>query len=238
MNTISVEKGSTRMIAHRGLSGIEPENTLAAFIAAGNRSYFGIETDVHVTRDGKYICTHDDTTGRVAMQNLTVENTDYEELRNICLNETDGTVGRRLFMPSLEEYIRICRKYEKTAVLELKNRIETHHIKNIVEIIRKEGYLEHTLFISFYPDNLVDLRAMEPEQPIQFLIERKHPELLSFLEKYHFGLDSDYTLLSPELIDAVHKLGHTVNCWTVNTKADAERLISWGVDFITSNILE
>lgn len=238
MNTIAIEKGTTQMIAHRGLSGIEPENTLSAFIAAGNRSYYGIETDVHVTLDGQYICTHDDTTGRVAVKNLTVENTAYEELRNTPLTEKDGTLGRRLYMPSLAEYIQTSRKYEKTAVLELKNRIPTAHIEGIVNIIRKEKYLEHTLFISFYPDNLVDLRAMLPDQPIQFLIGRQHEGLLDFLAKYRFGLDSDYQLLSPELIQAVHDLGQTVNCWTVDDKKTAEKLVGWGIDYITSNILE
>lgn len=53
------------MIAHRGVSGIECENTAAAFVTAGNRSYFGIETDVHRTADGQYIIIHDDDTKRV-----------------------------------------------------------------------------------------------------------------------------------------------------------------------------
>lgn len=52
MNTIKVNSKNTLMIAHRGMSGIELENTNAAFIAAGNRSHFGIETDVHKTADG------------------------------------------------------------------------------------------------------------------------------------------------------------------------------------------
>ena len=53
------------MIAHRGLSGLERENTCAAFIAAGNRSYYGIETDIHITRDGRFIVYHDDNTLRL-----------------------------------------------------------------------------------------------------------------------------------------------------------------------------
>ena len=55
-NTIKLEnKGHTQMIAHRGVCGLEPENTNAAFIAAGNRSYYGIESDVHKTADGKFV---------------------------------------------------------------------------------------------------------------------------------------------------------------------------------------
>ena len=49
MDTLKLDKGSIKMIAHRGLSGIERENTAAAFVAAGNHSYFGIETDVHLS---------------------------------------------------------------------------------------------------------------------------------------------------------------------------------------------
>ena len=66
MDTIKINKGSTRLIAHRGLSGLETENSIPAFVAAGNRSYYGVETDTHVTRDGRFIILHDDSTGRVA----------------------------------------------------------------------------------------------------------------------------------------------------------------------------
>ena len=48
------------MVAHRGVSGLERENTNAAFVAAGNRSYFGIETDVRPTADGHFVLLHDD----------------------------------------------------------------------------------------------------------------------------------------------------------------------------------
>ena len=49
MNTIKINKGTTLMVAHRGVSGLERENTAAAFVAAGNRSYYGVETDIHRT---------------------------------------------------------------------------------------------------------------------------------------------------------------------------------------------
>ena len=66
MDTIKIEKKNTLMVAHRGVSGLEKENTLAAFVAAGNRSYYGVETDVHRTADGKYVVIHDSDTARVS----------------------------------------------------------------------------------------------------------------------------------------------------------------------------
>ncbi len=57
MDTIKIEKKNTLMVAHRGVSGLEKENTLAAFVAADNRSYYGVETDVHRTR-GRQVRRH------------------------------------------------------------------------------------------------------------------------------------------------------------------------------------
>ena len=90
MNTIKVNKKNCLFVAHRGCSGIEKENTNAAFVAAGNRSYFGIETDIHQTIDGKYVLFHDDTTKRVAIDNMVVEESTYETLRNLILTDKDG----------------------------------------------------------------------------------------------------------------------------------------------------
>ena len=98
-----------RMVAHRGLSGLELENTASAFVAAGNRSYFGIETDVHRTSDGQFVVIHDDTTKRVALDDLRVEETTFETLRSLRLVDKDGKKGRwDLRIPSLQEYIQIC----------------------------------------------------------------------------------------------------------------------------------
>ncbi len=75
------------MIAHRGLSGIETENTMSAFVAAGNRSYYGVESDVHVTKDGKFVIFHDDTVKRVTGMDMpNIEECMFDELRSLTLN--------------------------------------------------------------------------------------------------------------------------------------------------------
>ena len=73
MDTIKFKKGNTLVIAHRGLSGIETENTNAAFVAAGNRSYYGVETDTHITSDGSFVINHDFDLRRVSGENVPVE---------------------------------------------------------------------------------------------------------------------------------------------------------------------
>ena len=104
-DTLHLASPKPRMIAHRGVSSLETENTASAFVAAGNRSYYGIETDVHRTSDGAFVIIHDDSTRRVAGDDLTVESTTLETLRSLRLMDKDGRRGRRdLMLPTLPEY--------------------------------------------------------------------------------------------------------------------------------------
>lgn len=245
MNTKRIMRKNTLMIAHRGVSGLETENTSAAFVAAGNRSYYGIETDVHRTRDGKYILIHDDFTARVAVDNLAVEESSFENLRALQLLDRDGTKGRRdLKMPSLEEYISICKRYEKTAVLEFKRTMLPDAIWEIVSIIRKMDYLDHVIFISFSLDNLIALHRKYPEQPAQLLVcadfVKGHTteQMIEILSEHHLDIDTEFTAVTADSVQKFHEAGIKVNVWTPDSIEDGGKMINYGVDFITSNILE
>ena len=219
------------------MSGIEPENSLAAFIAAGNRSYFGIETDVHRTLDGEFVITHDDQTGRVSNTDLLIESSTFAQIRNIDLKDNDGETTT-LKIPSLQEYIKICRKYKKIAVLELKNRFCAEDIRRIVDIINNMNYLEQVIFISFEAGNLKVLRSLCPDQPLQFLTERVDEGILDMLKQYRMAIDLYFEVLNKELVDRLHRENIEINVWTCDDKTSAERMIQYGVDYITTNILE
>lgn len=239
MNTIKFNSGKTKVVAHRGLSGIEKENTNVAFIAAGNRSYYGIETDVHRTLDGKFVCFHDDTTGRVCIDNMVIEETTFDTLRKLLLTDRDGIKGREdLKIPTLKEYISTCKRYEKIAVLELKNEFEKEDIARICDEINELEYLNNVIFISFAFNNLVKLREIYPEQKVQYLVDDYSDELPSILKEHSFDLDIHYKALTKERIELLHSFGIEVNCWTCDDKDSGEELASWNIDYITSNILE
>ena len=241
MNTIKIDSGNVKMIAHRGLSGLEKENTLSAFVAAGNREkYFGIETDVHKTKDGKFVIFHDDNTARVALDSLIIEETSFDTLRKLQLTDIDGKRGRiDLLIPTVEEYISVCKKYGKTCVFEFKNEFEEEDIYRLVEIFEKAEYLDNVIFISFQLINLVYLRRRYPQVNAQYLVEHQwKDEYYKDLEDNNLGLDIDHHLLTQEIVDRVHAMGKEVNVWTVNTLEDGQRVLDLGVDYITSNILE
>lgn len=237
-------KNRTRMIAHRGVSGLECENTIAAFVAAGNRSYYGIETDVHVTGDGRYIIFHDDDTTRLTGSTLEVEKTDFDTLRRMRLtNPRTGLSRADWFMPTVEEYISVCKAYHKIAVLELKNRMTPGQIGGIVRIIRRCGYLGHTVFISFHLENLTDLRSIYPKAHAQYLVGKDAvyadlPAFLRMMRENHLDIDIQECLLTPELSATLHENGIKINVWTPDRVEDGRHLIECGVDYITTNILE
>lgn len=239
MNTIIwKDKGNVKMIAHRGVSGVELENTCPAFVAAGVKSYYGIETDVHVTKDGKFIVHHDDTLKRLAGIDKTVEECTFEYLRSVQLKDHDGTIRKDLFLPTLEEYISICRKYDKQAILELKNPMQKEKVWDIAEIIKGMGWFERTTFISFAGENLVALREKYPEADAQFLTSHATEENLQFMINNRLDADLCGLCVSKEYVDALHENGLKVNCWTIDKLEHADLLKAAGVDFITSNILE
>ncbi len=239
MNTIKFNKKSTKIVAHRGLSGIETENTNAAFVAAGNRSYYGIETDIHRTADGQFVVCHDGDLKRIAGLDIPVESTELSELQSVVLFDKDGTKGREdLRVSVLENYISICKKYEKHCVLELKSDFTDEEIARMIDIIRGFDYLDNVTFIAFGYANLVKIRKILPTQSVQFLFTKFDDALIERLIANQIDVDVHYQALTKEIIDLLHENGLRVNCWTVDDKEAAEKLSAWGVDYITSNILE
>lgn len=240
MDTIKINKGNAHVIAHRGCSGLERENTNSAFVAAGNRSYFGMETDVRNTLDGKFVLLHDDTTERCGLDCVAPEKCTLQTIQSVQLMDKDGKRGRfDLRVPELIDYIRICKRYDKVGVLEFKGEYTDEQMVRLIEEIKSEYTLDKMIFISFSFKNLEVLRKHYPETHVQFLTGEYKDETIELLKEHKMGIDIWSNALDCE--EKVKKLldaGIEINTWTVDDKATAEKLISWGVQFITSNILE
>ena len=262
MDTIKIiDRKQAKIIAHRGGS-LELENTIGAFISSANRSFFGIETDIHVTIDGRFIVYHDDNTSRLLTENLIVEETDYETLRNLKFRPYRNRTERiDIKMPCLEEYIDICKYYNKTCILEIKNTFKKEDLKKVCDIYKEYGYLDNVIFIAFYIENLLHIKELYPEANVQFLVDANEEGLykrlsargldlhvqetksvqtlmLDFLQSHGIDLDVWDQSTDQNLIDECHKRGMKVNVFTVNTPEEAQKFIDMGADFITSDCLE
>ena len=162
-DTIKIaDHGNTKIVAHRGVSGLETENTAAAFIAAGNRSHYGVETDIWRTLDHRYICNHDGRSGRICETDLVMEQSNLADLRALTLKDIDGRSDRaelKLCLPS--EYRKICEHYGKVCVPELKSNFTLDEIREILAIF--DGYLDATCFIAFNIANLDLVKQLRAE---------------------------------------------------------------------------
>jgi glycerophosphoryl diester phosphodiesterase len=254
MDTIKINKQSTLMVAHAGLSGMETPNTSAGFIAAGNRSYWAIECDLICAKDG-FVIIHNPTTAGASPTELSVPESTVEELQAITLYDkpffhgmesfglsTDGNGTRAdLRIPTLREYIRICKKYGKICLLELKRPMTADEISGVIEEYKQENYLDGVVFISFHRNNLDEVRRQLPGASVQLLTAEKQiftDEFLDELAKCGFDLDIHIFTTTKELVDRIHQRGMKVNVWTCDWLDKAEKLVEWGVDYITTNIFE
>ena len=254
MNTIKIPQKTTRMVAHAGLMGMETANTCAGFIAAGNRSYWGIECDVRKARDGIAVI-HNPTTAGISPVEISIADSTMEELQGIQLYDcpffydmekfglTPGGTKTRvdLRIPSLEEYIRLCKRYGKICVAELKHPMDAETIAYVASVFKALEYTDGVVFISFYWENLTEIRKHLPDCPVQFLTNEKREFTDEFLDQVAangFDLDIHIFTTTKELVDRIHSRGILVNVWTCDQPERAHKLVEWGVDFITSNILE
>ena len=240
MNTAKFEnKDNVKMVAHRGASGIERENTCPAFVAAGVKTYYGIETDVHATLDGKYIIVHDTDLKRIAGLDMGVETSNFDDLRAVRFTDIDGITPRGdMLLPSLAEYLSICKKYAKEAYLEICDVNLREHVIGIAAEVEQMGMMDSTTFISFNHSNLTDLKCAYPNAKAQLLTDDIGKDNIAFMLENGFDAGIYYPNLTKEFVDLMHANGRIVNVWTVDTVEDAERMRDMGVDVITSNILE
>lgn len=237
MDTIKINKKDVLMVAHRGVSGIETENTKEAFILGGNKTYYGIETDVHVTLDGRFLICHDDDILRITGVDLIIEETNFEDIIKHKIINIKNDVYELEF-PTLTDYISICKSYDKQAILEIKNEVKEEDVINIVKKIESIGWLDRTTIISFSLENLLNIRKHYKDIKLQLLTGDFDDEILESLVNNNLDLDFYYENLTKEIVDEVHSHNLIVNCWTVDKEEDAYKMIDMGVDMITSNILE
>ena len=233
-----IDNGGVKMIAHRGLSGLKLENTVEAFEAAGVHSYYGIETDVRVTADGKFIISHDDNLARITGVDKKVAETSFDELRALRFNDPYGDGEEFYRLPTLEEYYDVCKRYNKQAVLELKGDMTAAQVREIADSVVELGWFGRTTFISFSGQVLLDLRQAYPNAEVQYLVQYCKDADVDFMIENGIDANLFFVSITPSRVRKLHEAGRKVGCWTINGAACAWYMKLCGVDFITTNVLE
>lgn len=109
--------------AHRGASGYFPENTMLAFEKAVSLGATGIETDIHMTKDGVLVLIHDERVDRTTNGTGFVKDYTYKELLKLDAGSYFSKEFEGLKVPTLEELFQFASHNELKLDLELKNNI-------------------------------------------------------------------------------------------------------------------
>ncbi|MEF3692595.1 MAG: glycerophosphodiester phosphodiesterase family protein [Acholeplasmataceae bacterium] len=232
-NTLLIpHKHKTKMIAHRGLAGLRVENTLPSFTLAAKASHYGIEFDVHRTRDGAFIIHHDDDFKRIYDSELVIAENDCPTLLAASLS-----LGEENKMIHLSDILELCHKHNKKIILEIKALFSKHDIKDM--LAQCQPYMEEMVIISFMYENLVLTRELGFKGPMQLLYFNEiNQELIDKLIAIKADANIHHRLATKEAIALFHRHNIEVNAWTVNTLEIASRLIIDQIDYITTDILE
>ncbi len=222
----------TRVIAHRGASKERPENTLPAYALAVAQGADMIEIDLHRTRDGVIVVTHDEELAGLGGTGEIADAT-FAEVRRL-----DAGDGERV--PTLDEVLdafgdRIPFNIE----LKRGTRDDYEGLEEAaLDAVRRRGILSQTLFSSFYDPVLARLRALAPEARIGLLLSRRFPHRA--LERAAAlgaeAIHPEDVLVAPGLIAEARAAGLDLNVYTVDEPAELARLIELGIDGIFTNV--
>jgi len=225
------------IIAHRGASGHAPENTLVAFQRAVELGAGFIETDLHLTRDARFVAIHDPTLERTTNGHGPVKDRTLAELRQLDA----GMWFDRQFMgaqiPTLEEVLKFSRQNDVIFYLEIKydGAWGMHH--SLVAALQNAENAARTIAISFDPETLRALRQIDPGVMMGLLADRGGPDLVqTALDAGARQLCLRWDLVNREIVDRAHRSDLHVVTWTVNDAGEMRNVIEAGVDGIMTDL--
>ena len=143
---------------HRGLAKKKlKENTLAAFKYSFKKGY-GIETDIHCTKDDKIVCFHDFNLRRRFNLNKNVKDINYSILKKISKK-------RKATVPLLKDLLKIS-KNKYPLLLEIKPLLIKISLLNLIKLVKK---IKKYGIISFKEKNLINLHKINKKLPLGLL---------------------------------------------------------------------
>lgn len=209
------------VIAHRGASSVELENSLAAFRAAAGQGADGVELDVHATIDGELVVHHDPS-----LRGLPIAQTRAKDLAAIPLSNGEH-------IPTLAQALDVLGQLKVfVEVKGLDPRWDDRLLATLDRSPNPSGYAVHS-FAFHVMRRLGDKRPTLPRGILSEVATRSPQQTLEDARAQTLWQEKD--TLEESLIETVHGLGATIIAWTVDDPGDMERLVHWGVDGICTN---
>ncbi len=228
------------VIAHRGGSGVAPENTLEAFRRAIDAGADAIELDVRLTRDGHLAVIHDRRVDRTTSGTGVIGRLTLAEIKELDAGSWFGAGFKSARVPTLDEvFEEIPRSFPVNVELKVRNHIVSPLVSAVVETALRHRRLESTTVASFNPLALRLLRRLEPRIRRGYLWSARHPlplraRWLSPLADPHWMGPALHTF-TPEFLRRFHSQGKPVLARDADVGTDLERLGNMGLDGVIAD---
>ncbi|MCY4258638.1 MAG: glycerophosphodiester phosphodiesterase [Rhodobacteraceae bacterium] len=221
-------------IAHRGHSTLYPENTMEAFESAYNLGYRYLETDVHVTRDGKLVAFHDDDLDRMTDGAGRITEQDWNDLRRL---KVAGMARIPLFTDLLDRWP------NARFIVDPK---EDNAVEPLHRVLAEQNIWDRVCVGSFSVKRILWLREQAGPR-LCTSMTRNEVIRLRFaslgLPTGHFAAQCiqvplrhrGIRVLTPGFIRAARQRNLPIQIWTINDRPTMEWLIEIGIDAIMTD---
>ncbi|HUR78016.1 MAG TPA: glycerophosphodiester phosphodiesterase [Acidimicrobiales bacterium] len=214
-----------RILGHRGASAVEPENTIAAFVRAGELGADGVELDVRRSADAALVVHHD---ARLA---------DGRTLVEVAAAVLPDRV------PRLRDALVACGSMYVN--IEIKNVAidpdwdpDESVAEGVAALVEELAMTDRVIVSSFGMGAIDAVRAIDPRIATAWLTITAYDQLRALetaVERGHSALHPHHSVVTEELVTAAHDAGLALNTWTVDDPAQMRRLDALGVDTIVTN---
>lgn len=224
----------TKITAHRGFSSKAPENTEPAFSEALEIGADFIELDVQLSKDKQVVVFHDKNLSRITGNNELLKNLDYQKLLELDYGKWFGEEFSGTKIMTLDE---VLEKFGNKINLNIeikKNGDENETAELTVNLIEKYNCIDSCYITSFSYNALRTVKKINPDIKTGLIANIMTYGGYSTLHDID-ALSLNKKFVSQNLINNIHLNGKRVFVWTVNDRAEAEKLISMGADNIITD---
>lgn len=222
-------------IAHRGASAHAQENSLAAIHKAVELGADMVEVDVRLTADGVPVVSHDENLKRVFGVEGVISDFSWDELQAI-ITEAKGPIV------SLEQLAEVCRSLSIGLYLDIKQ-INFEAVQPMFDILERHHLFGATIFGSFRPDWLAEIKAQEPRARTSILFSSVHVDPVAqaraiqcdFVHPCWERFDEPHMLLTQKSLERIREAGLGVVCWHEERLSEIRALQALGVYAICSD---
>ncbi|MFI9024718.1 glycerophosphodiester phosphodiesterase [Streptomyces sp. NPDC053560] len=213
-------------IGHRGVMGVEPENTLRSFRRAEHEGLDLIELDLHLSKDGALVVMHDAEVDRTTDGHGPIADHTLAALR-----EMDAGEGERI--PVFEEVVEAVKAPLQAEIKDVAA------ARALADVLREQDLVDRVDVISFHDEALAAVSALLPGVRTGLVASRYGKDVVDRAQAVGAGYVSlNIRRLTLELTERAHAAGLRVLAWTVNTHDQLRIARGLGLDGVITDFPE